>query len=1221
MPEKCKIFSPGDDAMDLQSRVGRLEKLCESYLPAILDKLEEREEEEAQERQRRRERDERESAERAAAAASAAAAAAAAAARSSTIPPPPAQAPGGSAGVRPPYGSPGSLYQANYGQFRYGPAAVSPGPGAWAEHRERTASQQQNGGGGAAAAPSPPAGAAGAPRPSRPGSSSGTGAAPSLPSSSRLPPLPAYPGLAATYGRQASGYGAASGASTSPYASSAAATAALAPPPLPLPSGPGSGAAAGAVAGENDATNVEGRLDPKTGSFLGSGAVSMRIHRLLDSLPSSSSHSSSGGAKGGKASTPSGAGAAAAGGTSPLPHGLLSRSNSGVGAGVQSPGAGGYRKENVESLRHHQQQSEERGEAGGQAGAAREQSGAPAGAADAMDTDEGAAAGGKSGDAATGSNTETQAGGDAANDAQDAGPAGAQESAQAAGASGSRRSSTASRGERESSSGSSKQDAAAGEDNEGKSRTNVLSAALGSGGATGSSSIASADEAIEVGEPVRTIENAPLELEDALGEFGVPEGEVSQLLGELPSQLLARKLTEHVFGDINWIRSPLPRKYLLKLFDEFWQSGPKLTITNLNVFAILMSSCALGATSLPDKAFEQANQDELDPGRAAKAIRCGSKGRMALARRYNYLAHRALLASSTLGIEDLNHVIAWVQSTKFLFLDRRISEAFVAAGSAAKAAFSLGLHRDGLRFGLSHQETALRRNVWSCVYYADKTLALNLGRPTGILDSVCDTQAPYDEELEEEFPHPVKDAPPGVLPGGVSAPTCLTYTTVRFQLGAIMSRVVDIYQEVHRPAHYKDVLDIDQHLEAVRHNMPFYFRCKLNNADQIEVDTRLDDAFPFIPVHRFLIEAEINFLRMALHRPFLLRSAGSQGGRYMPSRKACLKAAHLDIRLRDYFIRYLEEKHSPEQVPLHFRVHLGTYKWFNSLLICGILLLIDPHSSSTPQLKVHLVNWIAQADKLKAAGIVKDDIREREAAILRLFLTRVEQLQKHGKSRSSRKRQRAAEAEAQGGAAKRAALEASAAKAADAAPGDDHANADLLLGLGQQARDSAAPTPQTNNREMVSPSATAAAGLADTPSLQSMSDHLPSPIVQSENAQHLFDAWYRAEMVSGGSVLDNAFGQHAPPTQATIVNGSAQPPQPWLPQPQWIDANHASQPYAEAPTPLPIVMPTNADTPGGGMTPYLQAVRNTATVPSADLGDAIEPPTDAGGDPQQFWQR
>lgn len=687
-------------------------------------------------------------------------------------------------------------------------------------------------------------------------------------------------------------------------------------------------------------------------------------------------------------------------------------------------------------------------------------------------------------------------------------------------------------------------------------------------------------------DPFRDIQGVS-DLDEIMAEYGATTATSAELLRALPPPELCALLLQHFFEDINWMRQPLPQKSLRHVFDTFWASGPKLTAENINTYALLMFICAVASLSVDESAFPE-----------------GLRVRRIAARRFHYAGRKALLVSSMLGREDLDQVIAWNMSGRFLILDRRIGEAWTCAANAIKAGHSIGLHLDGEKLGLNPVETEARRRVWSWIYFSDRTLSMNLGRPTTIDDSVCDTLPPSDVDNQEVFPMPAYPPP---LPEGMKPPTAMTYVRLRHGIAPLMGRIIGTFQKLNSPAHYSDILDIDREIEQYRASLPSYYRSYTSGTDEVHTDRSLDAAFRFLPAHRFLLETEINYIRIALHRPYLLRSGGTHGARYLPSRRACVDAARQDIALRRAYVQELREAAAPNKVPASYAVHIGSYKWFNSVLICGIALLIDPHGPDARELRACLEHFITVRQR-KA----KDDMSDREIRITQLFAAKADQLQKsgpqsaasangangvsakHKRSRSSLERAENLTSPGTGSTAADGSGRASKAPRGqgqltqngaghDDEVTDAHATAGLLLGLGQQGRavtglgDGANGSGSGNGSQNRQGSYDQYGQNALHPALsgtqqqtyaqQQQGSSYPSTWTpqghrnsdstspaaststpntggggsSSEDAQNLFDAWYRAEFAAGGSVLDAAFMQQPPafsqsPSQITNSN-------------------------------------------------------------------------------------
>lgn len=282
-------------------------------------------------------------------------------------------------------------------------------------------------------------------------------------------------------------------------------------------------------------------------------------------------------------------------------------------------------------------------------------------------------------------------------------------------------------------------------------------------------------------------------------------------------------------------------------------------------------------------------------------------------------------------------------------------------------------------------------------------------------------------------------------------------------------------------------------------------------------------------------------MRTTLHRPYLLRSSGPHGTRYLPSRTACIEAAHHDIVLRGSFIEVLKSKFAPNPISRAFQVQIGSSKWFSSLLICGIALVLDPFSPKAPTLRNHLQHYFTtvgfKLQKLREAGeYVKDEMRERETSILELFLKKSDELRSqpppseppstthlaqatHGNGTGNKR-----DSQTEGGRSiKRSRPTKSGSMSSGPEDEGEHATASLLLGLGQQGASSPLAqashhrysTSTSSNGSMASP-LVPRSGAAATPGESPLGGG--SGEKSADHAQQLFDAWYRAEFASGGLV-------------------------------------------------------------------------------------------------------
>jgi len=223
---------------------------------------------------------------------------------------------------------------------------------------------------------------------------------------------------------------------------------------------------------------------------------------------------------------------------------------------------------------------------------------------------------------------------------------------------------------------------------------------------------------------------------------------------------------------------------------------------------------------------------------------------------------------------------------------------------------------------LDRKQAEYRRRIWSYLYHADHSYALILGRPMSILDEYSSTHPPlnldYDLTLPMDHPLPL------------SSPTPMTFVLLRHHLAKIMGGIVHHFQQVQRPTHYSEVLKLDDELTAFWDKLPPHF--------SYQPDKSLDDELQFLVTHRFLLLTEVMFVKITLHRPYLLRS-----DRYIQSRNACFDATLKYFNIRQDF-RAFNDTQKSSFITTHFRE-------FQAAMIAAIYLILNPNGSDAPTMK------------------------------------------------------------------------------------------------------------------------------------------------------------------------------------------------------------------------------------------------------------------------------
>ncbi|GAB1519841.1 hypothetical protein RhiTH_002912 [Rhizoctonia solani] len=433
-------------------------------------------------------------------------------------------------------------------------------------------------------------------------------------------------------------------------------------------------------------------------------------------------------------------------------------------------------------------------------------------------------------------------------------------------------------------------------------------------------------------------------LKSLVQECGVPPHKLAELVQDLPPKSVADTLVDFYFTHINYTRYPLYEPAFRVSYDSIWTNGVRVSPSDARFLPLLFVVMATAA--------------RLAPEHIAGDLRT----RRVTSLRYYWSSRRTLTLASAIQNESLELLLARLLSARFLIFDRRITECWSQLGAAVRTAHALGLHRDGAKLGLDPFQTEYRRRIWSYLYHADRTHALLLGRPHSIQDDYTDTLPPMnieDSELLIATSSPLRPHP-------LSQPTHMTFVILRHQLAKIIGHIVHHFQFVRSHLRYQEVLNLDNELQQFVAALPPHY--------SLDPDTSLDTVLDFLPVHRFLIVTEVYFVRISLHRPYLLRKLDSD--RFNFSRKACFDSARRDFEARQAF------KATTHKTILDSLG--GAYREFQAAMISGIALLIEPQSEESFARRRVLDTFINQYGSSSEV----DSTTRRELAIIELLRKR-----------------------------------------------------------------------------------------------------------------------------------------------------------------------------------------------------------------------------------------
>ncbi|KAI0750793.1 fungal-specific transcription factor domain-containing protein [Daedaleopsis nitida] len=427
-------------------------------------------------------------------------------------------------------------------------------------------------------------------------------------------------------------------------------------------------------------------------------------------------------------------------------------------------------------------------------------------------------------------------------------------------------------------------------------------------------------------------------LQRLMRDCGYSADRLQNMYDELPPQKMRDDLVEHYFSAINWSRYPISEREFRVSYDSFLASQHNQgNPSNLRFLPLLFVVLAISVRLAPDR------------------IGGNEQTRKTASSRFYWCSRRALLVIAAIQPDCFEIVLTRMLSARFLVLDRRMTEAWSQLGAAVRTAQAIGLHRDGADMGMDLVQTERRRRIWSNLYHADRSIALVLGRPIAIHDSYTSTRPPTnsDEKTYIGGVITLKDLP-------LSQPTRTTFLILRHQLAAIMGRMSDFFQNADSHRHYADVLALDDQLLQYKQNLPSYY--------SLDPDTSLDSSHSYIPLQRFLLVTEFLFVRISLHRPYLLRKLDSN--KYSRSRDACFESALKDHQIRqDYIAMITREGRDPVA---------SAYREFQASMIAGIYLVLYPRGKDAVQMHTLLDNFLTRYERIPEM----DDITRREIKII-----------------------------------------------------------------------------------------------------------------------------------------------------------------------------------------------------------------------------------------------
>ncbi|KZS97957.1 hypothetical protein SISNIDRAFT_436686 [Sistotremastrum niveocremeum HHB9708] len=598
-------------------------------------------------------------------------------------------------------------------------------------------------------------------------------------------------------------------------------------------------------------------------------------------------------------------------------------------------------------------------------------------------------------------------------------------------------------------------------------------------------------------------------LKSLIQDCGVSPHKVSELIQELPPKRITDALVDHYFSNLNYVRYPLYEKDFRTAYEAICAShGIGVNPNDVSFLPLLFVVLALAVRVSPESLGGDDRQRRLS------------------SLRYYWSSRRSMLLAAAIHNDSIELVSARLLSARFLTFDRRITECWSQLGAAVRTAQALGLHRDGSQMGLDSFQTEQRRRIWAYIYHADRSYALVMGRPQSISDDYTSAKPPLNVTDEELLANPSN--PPD---HPLNHPTPVTFVILRHYLARIIGAIAHHFHRIRNHSPYSEVLALDDDLQRFLATLPPHFA--------LNPDKSLDESHPYIPIHRFNVLTEVLFVRMSLHRPYILRRLDSD--KFARSRRACFEAAKLDFTIRREFKR--TGAHVGRRL-------LGTaYREFQTAMISGISLVLDPNGPDSADMHQILDTFLQDHQ-----GVLEvDDTTRRELKIVQFLKSKALDPRNTGTSASGSVGDAMSPGSLNSGPSKIPTSDSRTVIPSNGQPPDQHRNGksthrtypslDLTRdGTNPPSQYSSYPaTPVTNSASYPPPNLVASptfARLQHTDNVGSPSASNSPGADEGNAAQHLLDHWM--DNVSNGPAGGGVYG---PPLTA---GSAAVPGVPWV---------------------------------------------------------------------------
>ena len=250
---------------------------------------------------------------------------------------------------------------------------------------------------------------------------------------------------------------------------------------------------------------------------------------------------------------------------------------------------------------------------------------------------------------------------------------------------------------------------------------------------------------------------------------------------------------------------------------------------------------------------------------------------------------------SWLGLQSQKHINCTIYQVRIVsFIAQQVNaikrkRTFKAAGDLARIGISAGLHRDAETVNLRHGNLAkrrvslfdqeMRRRIWTTMAELELQTAIDRGFPAMMRDLIIDCGAPLN--VEDEKLRPNMDQP---LPSMTSSHyTKSSFQHISYGSFALRQEIVSLINGPSNDLPYEEMLQYDRRITEAIDEIPTW-----------------DDQLQETCISRTLLQLQLQYLQLLLHRPFVHQDSHTK--RYNYSTMVHLKSAMTILDLHQSLI-------------------------------------------------------------------------------------------------------------------------------------------------------------------------------------------------------------------------------------------------------------------------------------------------------------------------------